>query len=384
MLHLIYSRAKAPLWLLACLLLVLASCRGGRTSADDAAAGGDTVRFRYARNIRVVRHADYTRVDLADPWKPGRTLHTYLLVARGSRPQHLPAGTRVDVPLERAVVFTAAHASLLFEWGKAGSIGGVCDVEYILNDSVRSRVRDGRIRDMGSALNPDVERIVALKPDAILLSPFENSGGYGRVEKTGVPLVEVADYMEQGPLARAEWMRFYGMLFGCEPEAEALFAEVEKQYLALRAKAARAVRRPSVMSDMMSSGTWYVPGGRSTTARLIADAGGAYVFAQNEDAGSVARTFESVFAQAAEADIWILRSGQAADPTYAQLLSDYRPYGAFKAFRTRRIYNCNTLHKPYYDVVAFHPEAILRDLILVFHPELRLGGQPRFFEPLAE
>lgn len=104
---------------------------------------------------------------------------------------------------------------------------------------------------------PDIERIIALKPEAILLSPFENSGGYGKLDKQHIPIIEAADYMESSPLGRAEWMKFYGMLFGneegrgkreegksngisgsCEPKADSLFAKIEKEYLKLKAEAA--------------------------------------------------------------------------------------------------------------------------------------------------
>ena len=98
---------------------------------------------------------------------------------------------------------------------------------------------------------PDIERIIALNPEAILLSPFENSGGYGKLDKLHVPIIEAADYMESSPLGRAEWMKFYGMLFkkdgnapktalaaSCEPKADSLFAKIEKEYLKLKAEAA--------------------------------------------------------------------------------------------------------------------------------------------------
>ena len=79
-------------------------------------------------------------------------------------------------------------------------------------------------------MNPDMERIIDLHPDAILLSPFENSGGYGRIEKLNIPIIECADYMETSALGRAEWMRFYGLLFGAAPQADSLFAEVDSCY----------------------------------------------------------------------------------------------------------------------------------------------------------
>ena len=63
-------------------------------------------------------------------------------------------------------------------------------------------------------MSPDIEKVIDMHPDGILLSPYENSGGYGRIEKLNVPILECADYMETSALGRAEWVRFYGLLFG--------------------------------------------------------------------------------------------------------------------------------------------------------------------------
>ena len=98
------------------------------------------------------------------------------------------------------------------------------------------------IVDCGDAMNPDIEKIVELDADAILLSPFENSGGYGQLEKLGVPLIECAEYMETSALGRAEWMRFYGLLYGCEAQADSLFAVVEKEYFSLSRSEERETR----------------------------------------------------------------------------------------------------------------------------------------------
>jgi len=76
------------------------------------------------------------------------------------------------------------------------SIGGVCDLKYIKLQEVQDGCRTGSIADVGNGMNPDIEKIIDLHPDAIMLSPFENSGGYGRVEKLNIPIIECADYME--------------------------------------------------------------------------------------------------------------------------------------------------------------------------------------------
>ena len=72
---------------------------------------------------------------------------------------------------------------------------------------------------------------------ALLLSPFENSGGYGKLDELKIPIIECAEYMETSALGRAEWMKFYGILFGCKQTADSLFKVVEHNYLSLKAKA---------------------------------------------------------------------------------------------------------------------------------------------------
>ena len=92
-----------------CGILLMGCGRQMSPSADQ----GDTLPFRYAENIIVVKHAQYTLVHLKDPWKKGRTLHTYVLAPKGVRLPADVAGSVVNVPLERSVVFNTAPASML-------------------------------------------------------------------------------------------------------------------------------------------------------------------------------------------------------------------------------------------------------------------------------
>lgn len=163
------------------------------------------------------------------------------------------------------------------ELGVASSIGGVCDLKYIKLPAVEDGCRRGTIVDCGDGMNPDMEKIIDLHPDAILLSPFENSGGYGRIEKLNIPIIECADYMETSALGRAEWMRFYGLLWGVASEADSLFTEVDNSYEQLKRRAMLSSVSLSVVSELKSGSAWYVPGGRSTTGRLFDDACGRYV-----------------------------------------------------------------------------------------------------------
>ena len=113
------------------------------------------------------------------------------------------------------------------------AIIGVCEAEYIANPRIRESLAAGCITDIGSAMTPDRERIIGLNPDIILLSPYENASTYGNLESLGIPIIQCADYMETSALGRAEWMRFYGRLFGKGREADSLFTAIESRYYTL-------------------------------------------------------------------------------------------------------------------------------------------------------
>lgn len=366
------------------MVLLLSAC-GGRSKTSSIQEGGDTLKMKYATNLSVVKFSDYTLVAVRNPWDTLKTLHTYLLTDKTRPvPENLPEGTVVRVPLERAVVYSVVHGSVLKELGCAESIKGVCNLEYFKMPEVQEGCQKGTVVDCGNGMNPDIEKIIDLHPDAIMLSPFENSGGYGRVGKLGVPVIECADYMETSPLGRAEWLRFYGLLVGQEQKGEALFAQIEKEYLSVKALAAKAVSHPTVLSDLKYGSAWYIAGGKSTTGRLYADAGANYVFAELPNSGSVPMAFETVFDKGENADFWLIKYNQPHDKTYRELQKDYVLYARFKAFRERRIYGCNTNRIPFYEESPFHPEILLKDMVKIFHPELLEGYEPKYFSKLAE
>ena len=273
---------------------------------------------------------------------------------------------------------------MLKDLGALNSIGGVCDLKYIKLPEIEEGCRNGTITDVGDGMNPNIERIIDLHPDAILLSPFENSGGYGRVEKLNVPIIECADYMETSSLGRAEWMRFYGLLFGKKAEADAMFASVERSYKDLQELVKPISFAPSVMCDLKTSSTWYTPGGNSTIARLYADAGANYIFREDTHSGSLPYPFEVIFEKGQQTDFWLIRYNQPIDKTYKELEKEFAPYAGFRAFKERNIYGCNTNRVPFYEETPFHPDWLLKDLIKIFHPSLLESYELRYYKKLSE
>lgn len=375
------------------LLNLVLACTEGK--AVTGKAQGDTVGFAYAQNIVVVRYASYTKVSLVDPWNDGHTLCTYVLVADSIPQEDLPECAEgevvVRVPLKKCVVFNTAHASLLQMLGADSAIRGVCDLRYMQLPEVHRRVKtDGNknadaVADCGDGMSPDIEKIIELEPDALLLSPFENSGSHGELGKLGIPLIECADYMETSALGRAEWMRFYGMLFGCESVADSLFRVVDSCYCALREKAldAASLRRQPVkaLTERLTQGTWYVPGGQSSMSKLLQDAGACYAWADDSHGGSLPLTFESVLDKSADARLWVFNYIGEEPLTYSRLQAEYDGYAQFRAFKDRNVWYVNSLSVPYFEEVSFRPDWLLRDYVTLLCPELRLGS-PRYLKPL--
>lgn len=364
--------------LVAVFVLTLASC-GQHTLADGGRL--DTVVMRHATNLTLMRADHYAVATLANPWRAGQSLHTYVLLdsTLTAPPEDAPEGTVVHVPLRRAAVFTTAHASLAEMLHREHSVAAVADAQYMLLPFVQSGLRECRIADCGSSMAPAAERLVEANADAILLSPFEGAG-YGALEKTGIPIIECADYMETSALGRAEWMRFYGLLFGAEQEADSLFAVVEKAYLAQKAQAAKARQTRSVLPERMVGSVWYVPGGRSSTGMLYRDAGGRYAYSGDTHSGSLSLPFETVLDTLGQADFWLLSyNGQLSRRTLA---AEHHGYAALRAYVSDEVYGCKVDSVPYFEQVSWRPDWLLADLVKLFHPDLNDGKPLRYYRKL--
>ncbi len=357
----------------------LASCKGSHASSS-AEGEGEVLPMKYAENLTVREFPDFTEVTVRNPWDTLKTLQKYILVERDSEmPAGLPEGTIIKVPVTNALVYSTVHNSLITELGAIDAIGGICNSKYVNGKELQARLASGRIVDCGVSLSPDLEKIIKLKPQVIMLSPFENNDKYAKVGELGIPIIECADYMETSPLGRAEWVRFYGMLFGKQDVADKMFAETESNYLKLKQIANGLAIKPKVIIDQRYGQVWNVPGGVSTMGRLIEDAGGINPFASYKQSGSVPLAPEKVLAEAHDADVWFVRYNQEKDKSLRELGNDAPVNSQFKAFKDGRVYGCNTRYVNFYEETPFHPDLILEDMVHLMHPELSSSAPARYY-----
>lgn len=370
-------------WMTGIILVICLGCKSNSRNTSGEIL--QPVILKYAEQIVIDSCEKYKLVCVRNPWDTTKILSRYILLDREQTvPDELPEGIIVRVPLQKALIYSSVHCGLLQELGALEQIGGVCDLQYIDLADIQKRCADHQIVDAGNSMNPDIEKIIDFHPDAILLSPFENSGGYGRVEKLGIPIIECADYMETSPLGRAEWVRFFGLLFGRQKQADSLFAAVNGEYLRLRELVKDVKHRPTVIAELKSVSAWYIPGGKSTLGRLYQDAGAVYLWAEDGHSGSVPLSFETVYNNGHDAEFWLFKYNQAKDKTLAELKADYAPYTGFRAFRTGQVYGCNSNKVPFYEETPFHPERLLQDMIRIFHPQLGGKGECRYFKKLEK
>lgn len=385
--------------------ITLTACQDGKTAAGME-EGGDTLQMKYAQLLTIVSHDEqgYTEVKVHNPWKEGTELHRYILVPKGKEGDATMAklagqahgegkaaatlGVKTDTvrtPLESNLVFTAPHCQLLTELGCQNAITGVCDKDYINIPDIKSRAQaDAKvahpIMDCGSSMQPDIERIIALHPEALLISPFENNGGYGKLDKLRIPIIETADYMETSPLGRAEWIKLYGLLLSSS-KADSLFSAIEKEYLQLKAEAAKLPLGLSILTERKTGNVWYVPGGKSTMGILLRDAHAKYIFADDQHSGSLSMSPEQIIAKGNQIDAWALKYFGGNALTKNDLLAEYQGYQALKAFQSGNIYETNTSREPYFELTSFHPEILLREFIILSHPEAGdKFGKLRFYK----
>ena len=353
-------------------VLVATGCQGQGAKGD--VVEGDTLTTK-AQLLTIVDCGSYALVDVENPWKEGATLQRYALVHRDSVvPGNLPSdATLVRVPITSALVYSSVHAGAFHELGCVNAVTGIVDAEYYKIPEIVEGVEAGTVVDAGNSMAPSVEKIVELSPQAILTSPFQNAG-HGAIEKLGIPIIECADYMESTPLGRAEWIKLMGELLCKRKDATDIYNSVVEEYNALAESVKGVKDKPVVISEMMTDGVWFLPGGKSYMAQMYADAGASYPWSDDKSTGSLQFDFATVYDKAYNADFWLIKS---PEPNFSlkDLESKYPLNKKMEAFSTGGVYVINTVETSFFEDFPFHPECLLREYIILFHPEVIDGDK---------
>ncbi len=398
--------AFRSLCLSACLLM--SACGHDAKGKPDQPATGDWARPAanpvsrkpaaptvYATGFSIESRGDTTVLTVHNPWQGAKVEFTYLLAPGNpgdtqgryaAAGKTIPGSILIHTPVRKAVTLTTTNLPHLESVGSLDALVGLGGGRYVCSPEIRARLRSGRIKDVGADVRLDLEAVLALRPDLIFTYVVGNSsdGGLAKLAETGIPAVIEGSYMEETPLGRAEWIKFTAAFFGKGFRADSAFAQVDSAYRALAALARTAAHRPTVMVGAPFGGVWWMAGGRTYVARLLADAGADYLWGADTTKGSLHLDMEAVLGRAAGADFWLnagdwrnLADAKAKDPRNA----------FFKPWKEGHIYTndaiqCEGGGRDFFETGASRPDWILADLIAILHPELLPGYKLRWYRRL--
>jgi len=388
------------LWALSACAGIDIGCNRNKEAADgyrssigaSGSSNSSAAAIRYAKGFTLEYRQGCKILRIPTPWRDAKTSYTYVLVPRGAKRPEMDAGAIVvETPVRRIVVASTTHVFYFAMLGIEDAIVGIVDGQLVNTPSVASRIRDGRIREVGNgsgiAKGFDMELLLSLQPDLIMMygTGIPEFDRHAKLQEAGFRVAMNSEYMETTPLGRTEWMKFIAAFFDKDAEAESLFAGIAARYQAQAAKARAIARRPTVFCGANFRGVWHMPGGDSFVAAFIRDAGGEYLWKDDATSGSIPLNIESVIARAKDADIWL---NPVASRSREELSREDDRYSIFRAFRTARIYNNNAKAdvggNDIWETGIANPDRVLADLISILHPELLPGYQRTWYWQLPE
>ena len=327
--------------------------------------------LKYAKGFSVKFYKDYTCVSVFNQLNNNQLYEKYYL-CKNSETTVPEDGIKVLIPLKTIAVTSCTHFEFLDLIGEIDKITGVCEPKRIYNPKIRQKINDGKAVDLGDALNIEFERLLRLKPNAVMISGSAQQDESGqRMARAGLTVIYNNEWMEESMLARAEWIKFVAAFFDKSTMAAEIFNETEKKYAEVCKLVENVTYKPTILTGNDFRGAWYVPGGKNYAAELYEKAGGDYFYRNNTTSGSIPLSMEAVLKHFIDADVWLGCSMKSM----SELESMNERYALFKAFKTGNVYNDLKRSTPsggndYWESAVAHPDIVLQDVIKVLHPDL--------------
>ncbi|MBE9066796.1 ABC transporter substrate-binding protein [Leptolyngbya cf. ectocarpi LEGE 11479] len=336
----------------------------------------DKVQPEYSSGFSVDYYNHYKVVTVTQPWKAADETFEYVLVQCGTpTPDGFENAQVIQVPIRTVATLSTTYLPHLELLGQVEALVGMDNFDFVYAPAVRQKIDQGELIEFNSGRTLDIERLLVAGPDLVMAygTGDPDSDSYGRIMQAGLPVALVGEYVETSPLGRAEWLIFTALFFNQEAQAQAIFTDIATEYESLVELTAPLAERPTVFTGFSYEGTWYMSGGQSYAAQLLKDAGADYLWADSDSTVTIPLDFESVFDQAAAADVWVNVSQDWLSHGDA-IASDPR-YGKFDALKQNNVFNNNVRMNDfggndYWESGAVNPHLILADLVKIFHPEL--------------
>ncbi|CAN1565736.1 FepB ABC-type Fe3+-hydroxamate transport system, periplasmic component [Flavobacteriaceae bacterium] len=359
--------------LLVCILFSFIGCQKNAKKAliNDASASNS---IQYAKSLAIHKYEGYSVVTVSNPWPEAVKNFTYILKEKnGVVPDSLKKYNQIQVPLQSIVVTSTTNIPLLEMLGVEKALIGFPHTDYVSSEKTRALIDAGSVKNVGQNEKLNIEQLIELAPDLIVTFGIDNNNpAIENLQKSGLNVLIQADWMEQSPLGKAEWLKLYGALFGKEKEADVLFENIVKEYNNALALMANKKPTSTVLYGSMYQDQWFVARGSSWVAQFMKDAKANYLWSSLEGTGSLGLSFENILVKGKTANFWI---ATGSFKSLAELEKANPHYSQFDAFANKNVYTFEgkmgaTGGTIFYELSPARPDLVLKDYIKIFHPDL--------------
>ncbi|WCO00609.1 ABC transporter substrate-binding protein [Psychroserpens ponticola] len=371
------------------LLFIITSCKEDKRLNRTLPSQPEQAKNKYAEGFSVIKNDNYSILYIKNPWPKSEKHYKYALIPKENVSKVTLNKANFDgiltIPVQKIVVTSTTHIPALELLGVEETLIGFPGTNYVSSERTRLRIDNKDIRELGKNEGINTEVLLEIQPDLVVGFGIDgNNKTFETIKKSGTPVIYNGDWVETSPLAKAEWIKFFGVLYDKEKVADSIFNQIETEYLKTKAIASKLTKQPTVLCGAMYKDIWYLPNGTSPEAQILKDANVNYLWSDTKDKGSIALSFETVFNKAKDADLWL-------SPSYYNSLNSLKKasehYSEFKAFKNKNVYSfVNTTGKTggvmYYELGTARPDLVLKDIIKICHPELLEDYQTSFFKPL--
>lgn len=343
----------------------------------------------YAEGFKIINYNTHKVLEISNPWPKAEKKYRYLLLSKEQATVTTFNKEEYDgiltIPIKSIVVTSTTHIPSLELLGVEKTLIGFPGTDYVSSEKTRARIDNGNIRELGKNEGLNTEVLLQLNPDAVIGYGVSSSNKTLKtIKNSGIPVLYNGDWVEKSPLAKAEWVKFFGVLYNKEKEADSIFNSIKTNYQQVKTLAAKVEERPTVLCGAMHKDVWYLPSSTSPEAQILKDANVNYLWSETSGKGSLALSFESVYDKAKDAEFWLSPSYYSS---FEALEKASQHYKKFTAFKNKQVYSfANTTGKTggvlYYELGTARPDLVLKDIIKLCHPKLLKDYQPYFFKSL--
>lgn len=352
---------------------VLIGCKKNeQTETQKPAIAKNSI--EYASGLSIVKHEGYSVVTVSNPWPNANKSYTYVLKEKNAKvPDSLQSYITIKVPLESVVVTSTTNIPFLEMLEVEDKLVGFPHTDYVSSEKTRALIDKGAVKNVGQNEKLNIEQLIELSPDLIVTFGVDNNNPMlDNLKKSGLTVLIQADWMEQSPLGKAEWIKLYGALFGKEDKAKELFDKIVDSYKQTQKLIADQPATATVLYGSMYEDVWYVAKGNSWVAEFMKDAKANYLWSDLKGTGSEGLSFEKVLVKAKSADFWIASGSFKSLDEFGKTNPHYTEFDAFKS---KNVYTFEgkigaTGGIVYYELAPSRPDLVLKDFIKIFHPDL--------------